>query len=103
VALAHQNLQELSDEQRRQVAAGLNRILVELGQSEQTISDWWNLIAFPQLGGRTPTQAWLAGDYNDVRDFIRSLYEESVQAMMRLKQVPSFTELVDRDRESRSS
>jgi len=52
VALAHRNLQELTDEQRRLVATGLNRILVELGQPEQTIGDWWNLIAFSATRGQ---------------------------------------------------
>jgi hypothetical protein len=103
VALAHDNLHELSDDQRRQVAAGLNQMLVELGEAEQEISDWWNLIGFPQLGGRTPTQAWLAGDYENVRDLVRSLYEDSAQSAIRLKKSASFAELVNRDRESRSS
>jgi hypothetical protein len=102
VALAHENLHELSDDQRRQVAAGLNQILVELGKPRQEISDWWNLIAFSHLGGRTPTQAWLAGDYEEVRDLVRSMYEDSADSALRLKQSASFAELVDRDRESRS-
>jgi hypothetical protein len=103
MSLARDDLHGFTDEQRRQVAAGLNRILSELGYPEQEISDWWNLVAFPELDGRTPTQAWLDGDYGAVRDLIEGMYATTAESLARLKGVPGFTGMVDRHRREHSS
>jgi hypothetical protein len=68
---------DLSDEDVRSAAVGLNDMLADLGYSKVEITDWWNLLAFKELGGRTPTRAWLEGDHEAVRGFVANLYAAS--------------------------
>jgi len=96
MSLIHGDIDSMPEEQRQRAAAGLSEILVELGQPSQPISDWWNLIAFPELEGRTPTQAWLAGHGNEVRDVIQSMYSASVSAQQRCARNPAFAQMIAR-------
>ncbi len=84
MSLARGELKSLSEEERRRVAAGFNEILESLGLPRQELNDWWNLTAFVELRGRTPTRAWLDGDYDAVRNLITSLYAASFSAGERL-------------------
>ena len=77
-------LDSLSDEERRQVAAGFNSVLEELGLPRQALNDWWNLTSFPELDGRTPTRAWLDEDYGAVRELVAKLFAASSSAGERL-------------------
>lgn len=67
-------------EQDREVAVGINGVLRSLGYREQELSDWWNLVAFHQLDGLTPTQAWLRGRQGDVERLVRDLHDANVEA-----------------------
>jgi hypothetical protein len=71
---------DLSDEEARSAAVELNDMLADLGYSKVEITDWWNLLAFKELGGRTPTRAWLDGDRHAVRAFVTNLYAISERA-----------------------
>jgi hypothetical protein len=37
---------------------------------------WWNNAVYPQLGGRTATQAWFACDYDAVKAIVEHLVSE---------------------------
>ncbi len=45
---------------------------------------WWNSVSYEELGGRTPTQAWLAGYEDSVRGLVEQWYEASRAAAARL-------------------
>jgi len=70
-------------EQQRQAAA-LNHLLGEIGLTSAEQTKWWNLVGYEELGGRTPTQAWLAGDEDSVRALVEQWYEASHAAAARL-------------------
>jgi len=50
----------------QQEAQALNERLQRNGKTREGINVWWNLTIQPRLGGRTPLQAWLAGDRDSV-------------------------------------
>ena len=102
MSLARGELNSLTDEERRQVAAGFNEILESLGCPHQELNDWWNLTAFAELGGRTPTRAWLDGDYDAVRDLMDSLVAASSRVRDRLVDSCAFERLIaEREKENR--
>jgi hypothetical protein len=80
---------ELKAEDARRVAAGINEILKALGRRPEDIDGWWNSTPFSELGNRTPTQAWLAGDYEAVRDLIESLQARSLAGAHRAMADPA--------------
>jgi hypothetical protein len=41
------------------------------------VTEWWNLSRYEQLGNRTPTQAWLAGDHELVEKLVMDWYAAS--------------------------
>ena len=47
-------------------AQALNDRLLQRGKTRDAINVWWNLTIQPALGGRTPLQAWIAGDRESV-------------------------------------
>jgi hypothetical protein len=94
VSLARGELSSLSDEERRRVAAGFNEILESLGMPRQDLNDWWNLTAFAELGGRTPTRAWLDHDYGAVQELVASLYAASSGAGQRLTDSHAFEQMI---------
>jgi hypothetical protein len=51
-------------------AQALNDRLSRLGKTREGINVWWNLTIQPKLGGRTPLQAWLAGDRESVLSLV---------------------------------
>lgn len=70
-----------ADLERQRQAAALNHLLGEIGLSRpDDRSEWWNLVAHPELGNRTATQAWLAGDTEAVRGLVEDWYAESQAA-----------------------
>jgi hypothetical protein len=82
------------------VSAGINQILVELGHLPEAIDEWWNTTTYQALGGRTPTQAWLEGDREEVRDLIESMFEATYDARDRLMQSPDFVKLIARHQQT---
>jgi hypothetical protein len=67
------------ESQRR--AAALNVLLGQIGLSEGKETEWWNFHAYDELGGRTPTQAWLAGDEKAVEQLVRNWYAETERVL----------------------
>ena len=70
--------------ERQRQAAALNHLLGEIGLTSAEQTKWWNLVGYEELGGRTPTQAWLAGDEDSVRALVEQWYEASHAAAARL-------------------
>lgn len=87
------NERSANAEERRQAAA-LNHLLGEIGLSEGEQSQWWNLVAYAELGGRTATQAWLAGDTDAVTALIEGWYAASAEAAGRAASDPALLALL---------
>jgi hypothetical protein len=51
-------------------AQSLNDRLLQRGKTREGVNVWWNLTIQPALGGRTPLQAWIAGDREAVLDLV---------------------------------
>jgi hypothetical protein len=79
---------DLAPEDARRVAVGINEILKGLGRQPEDINGWWNSTPFPELGGKTPTQAWLSGDYDGVRRLVELLITRSVERTRQIAQDP---------------
>ena len=75
---------QLPDIERHRQAAALNHLLGEIGLATNERTRWWNLVSYEELGGRTPTQAWLAGDEDSVRALVEGWYKASSAAAARL-------------------
>jgi hypothetical protein len=82
-----------SVESNRQAAA-LNHLLGEIGLSSNEQTTWWNLVAQPELGNRTATQAWLAGDSDNVRALVERWYAASQLAADAASNSPEFLQLL---------
>jgi hypothetical protein len=78
-----------SDEEHRQAAA-LNHLLGEIGLTTAEQTRWWNHVAYPELGDRTPTAAWLAGDIDGVTDLVKGWYDASTSGAGRAAANPDF-------------
>lgn len=82
-------------------AAALNEVLGRIGLSTTaSTNDWWNLTSYPELGGRTPTQAWLAGDHETVEALVVSWFDRSEQAAARALDDESFVRMLDSRRKA---
>lgn len=77
---------DAEDVQRQ--AAATNRLLGEIGLGTPGHSAWWNVVV-AELCGRTPTQAWLAGDQDAVRSLVAEWYEASAEGQRRVAQDPA--------------
>jgi hypothetical protein len=64
-----------SEAERR--AAAISDLLNRIELSDGNATEWWNHRTYPQLGGRTPTEAWQAGDHQGVRELIDHWYAET--------------------------
>lgn len=80
----------------RRQAAALNHLLGQIGLSKDERTQWWNLVAHSELGGRTATQAWLAGDAEAVTALVRHWYAASSDAAGRAARDPEFLALLRR-------
>jgi hypothetical protein len=66
----------LSADEAGREAARIDHALSRAGFTDADATQWWNHAAHPQLGGRTATQAWLAGDYDAVKAIVEQLVSE---------------------------
>lgn len=80
----------------RRQAAALNHLLGQIGLSKDERTQWWNLVAHSELGGRTATQAWLAGDAEAVAALVEQWYAASSDAAGRAARDPEFLALLRR-------
>ena len=78
-------------------AAAVNEILSRIGLSGggASMSEWWNLVSYDELGGRTPTQAWLAGDHEAVEKLVLSWFDRSEQAARRAQGDQAFLRMLE--------
>lgn len=79
----------------QRVAAAINDLLIKHGYPPDRVDDWWNSI-YPGLDGRTPTQAWLAGEYDLVWRVIDGDYAASQRAAEQLVADPEAMEYLRR-------
>jgi hypothetical protein len=77
-----ENTETSNSEQHRQAAA-LYHLLGEIGLDSGEQTQWWNLVGHEELGGRTATEAWLAGDAQAVRMLVESWYASTRAAGQR--------------------
>jgi hypothetical protein len=75
-------------------AAAINLILGQIGLSDGKATEWWNYQSYPELGGRTPTQAWL--DEEAVRSLVDEWYADSQAAVDQYRSDPAFMEMLRR-------
>ncbi len=88
------SLSEMSDDERQRAASGLNEMLRKMGREGGAITEWWNLVPLPELGGRTAMRAWADGDHDAVRDEVERLFAASEQAASRRSKDRGFRSLV---------
>jgi hypothetical protein len=67
----------------------LNAVTKGIGRQPEDVSGWWNTTPFPELGGETPTQAWLSGDHDGVRRLVEQLNARSVERTRQIEQDPT--------------
>ena len=75
-------------------AAAINYLLGQIGLSNGRETEWWNHQAYPELGDRTPTQAWLAGDEEAVRKLVEDWYRATQAALDEHRQDPAFMQML---------
>jgi hypothetical protein len=86
----------MSPEEAQRQAAAINHLLGEIGLTHEEQTTWWNLVAHHELGGRTATAAWLAGDTDGVRTLVEAWYAASTAAGRRAASNPEVLALLRR-------
>jgi hypothetical protein len=81
------------DESERRAAA-LNVLLDQIAHSEGKETEWWNFQAYDELGGRTLTQAWLAGEEKAVEQLVRGWYLETKRNLDARRRDPEFMKML---------
>jgi hypothetical protein len=87
---------DFSDPEPGRIAAAINDLLVRYGYPAERVDSWWNDSAYEALGGRTPTAAWLSGDYRSVWNLLRAVYAASEDAAKRLATDSSHAAMIER-------
>jgi hypothetical protein len=84
--------------ERRAVATEdlLNRIATSTGAD----GEWWNHSASADLSGRTPTEAWLAGEHAAVRRLIEIWYDRTDERAEQIRDDPAFLTMIEEHRRS---
>ncbi len=77
-------------------AAALNHLLGEIGLATDEQAAWWNFSVHEDLGGQTPTQAWLAGDADAVRAVVEKWYAATIDAQRRTAADPEMMAMLRR-------
>ena len=68
----------------------------QLEESNGSETEWWNRRVYEELGGLTPTQAWLRGDHDAVESLVASWYAATERAAERRRNDPEFIEMLKR-------
>jgi hypothetical protein len=86
------------EQARRQAAIDelVDRIATSSGDSDE----WWNATAQEDLGGRTLTEAWLAGDHGGVMRVIAGWYQQSDERAEQIRNDPAMLEMIEVRRRS---
>jgi hypothetical protein len=72
----------------------LNVLLDQIAHSEGKETEWWNFQTFDELGRRTPTQAWLAGDEKAVEQLVRGWYLETKRNLDAMRRDPRVMQMI---------
>lgn len=83
---------------RRQDA--IEDLLTRVANSSGDAGEWWNGRTYEELGGRTPTDAWLAGDQDGVSHLILGWYQRSEQRAEQIRNDPAILEMIEERRRS---
>jgi hypothetical protein len=62
--------------------------------------DWFNMSTYPELGNRTATEAWRAGDHEAVERLIDRLYADAESRVERRRADPKFMEMLNSRRQA---
>jgi hypothetical protein len=81
-------------------SAAINHLLGRIGLSEGKATEWWNHQSYPELGDRTPTEAWLAGDEIGVRKLVDRWYDDTQSAIDEHRRDPEFMAMLRRKAEA---
>ena len=65
-------------------------LLSQIGLSNGAETEWWNYRAYAELGGLTPTEAWLRGDHEAVKKLIADWYDATERSAKRFRTDPEF-------------
>ena len=86
------------EQARRQAATDelVNRIASSSGDSD----DWWNARTHEELRGRTPTDAWLAGDHDGVMRVIAGWYQQTDERAEQIRNDAAMLEMIEDRRRS---
>lgn len=76
------------DEEAQRQRAALYHLLGEIGLTKPGEYRWFNSSTHPELGGRTPTEAWLAGNHEGVKSLVLSWSEATTRARHRVVEDP---------------
>jgi hypothetical protein len=87
---------DLSDPEPERIAAAISDLLVRYGYPAERVDSWWNDSAYEALGGRTPTAAWLNGEYRSVWDLLQAAYAASEDTAKRLANDSSHATEIER-------
>jgi hypothetical protein len=85
-----------NDYEAQRKATAIDDLLARIGVSDANATAWWNHHAYPELGGRTPTQAWLAGDRDAVRALVDQWYQDTENALAERRRNPEFMAMLRR-------
>jgi hypothetical protein len=77
-------------------AAAINYLLGQIGLSNGRETEWWNHQSYVELGNRTPTQAWLDGDEDGVRNLVDKWYADTQDGIDLHRQDPEFMAMLRR-------
>ena len=86
------------EQARRQAAIDelVDRIATSSGDSDE----WWNAKTHEELAGRTPTEAWLAGDHDGVMRVIAGWYQQTDERTEQIRNDPAMLEMIEDCRRS---
>jgi hypothetical protein len=79
---------DLTPEQAREVEAGINQMLEDMGHRSEPITGWWSSVRFPEVGDVTIVEAWSRGDHDGVRRLVELLYARSQASADRIARDP---------------
>jgi hypothetical protein len=71
-------------------AAAENELLAQIASSGGSDTEWWNYRTYDELGGLTPSQAWLRGDHDAVAKVIAAWYDATERSAERFRNDPVF-------------
>ncbi len=79
-------------------APAIDDLLEGIATSTNEEGEWWNSSTYEELGGRTPTKAWRAGDHEAVVRLVHIWYERSEQRAEQAPNDPAFLEMLEERR-----